>query len=199
MDEKRDFILPQASEKLSYRFILDSIKEQNLKRETSQVLDETPVTEETLATEVICGTSAPKEATQLELTSTQLDLEETVESSSLKLAPLPEGKKYFRIGEVSSLLKVEPYVLRYWESEFKTIKPVKAGSGHRVYSRKDVETLQVIKHLLYSEKFSIKGAKKKLQETKKEVKAVSTPNMQVLKEIATELKELVNFLRNNSL
>ncbi|NBX77055.1 MAG: MerR family transcriptional regulator [Proteobacteria bacterium] len=117
----------------------------------------------------------------------------------MKLKPLPEGKKYFRIGEVSSLLKVEPYVLRYWESEFKTIKPVKAGSGHRVYSRKDVETLQVIKHLLYNEKFSIKGAKRKLSEKKKEVKAVSQPNTQALKEIAAGLKELVTFLRTNSL
>jgi DNA-binding transcriptional MerR regulator len=76
---------------------------------------------------------------------------------------------------------------------------VKAGSGHRVYSRKDVETLQVIKHLLYNEKFSIKGAKKKLTEKKKEVKVLAEPNTKALKEIASELKELVNFLRSNSL
>ena len=76
---------------------------------------------------------------------------------------------------------------------------MKAGSGHRVHSRKDVETLQVIKHLLYNEKFSIKGAKRKLSEKKKEVKAVSRPNTQALKEIAAGLKELVTFLRTNSL
>ncbi|NBX92848.1 MAG: MerR family transcriptional regulator [Proteobacteria bacterium] len=125
--------------------------------------------------------------------------EEDESLDNLQFAFLPEGKKYFRIGEVASLLKVEPYVLRYWETEFKTIKPVKAGSGHRVYSRKDVETLQVIKHLLYNEKFSIKGAKKRLLEKKKEVKELAKPNSALLKETAAELKELVNFLRANSL
>lgn len=192
MEEKRDFILPQASEKLSYRFILDSLREKTAKHQVEELV-------ETQNTEEICGTPAPEQPTQLELTATQVELEERAEEKALELASLPEGKKYFRIGEVSSLLEVEPYVLRYWESEFKTIKPVKAGSGHRVYTRKDVETLQVIKHLLYNEKFSIKGAKRKLQETKKEVKTLKEPNTKSLKEIATELKELVNFLRTNSL
>lgn len=188
MDEKRDFILPQASEKLSYRFILDSVKDKMTKQPEVEV-----------SVEEICGTSAPQKVSQLELTTSALEIEATEEEISTELEPLPEGKKYFRIGEVAVLLKVEPYVLRYWEGEFKTIKPVKAGSGHRVYSRKDVETLQLIKHLLYNEKFSIKGAKKKLSEKKKEVKAVVQPNTKTLKEIATGLKELVNFLRTNSL
>ncbi|MFM8269059.1 MAG: MerR family transcriptional regulator [Pseudomonadota bacterium] len=196
MEEKRNFILPQASEKLSYRFILDSVKDKMIQHQepevAAQVMEE-PIVEE------ICGTSAPEKQTQLELTSATLEIETAEEDVVMKLKPLPEGKKYFRIGEVSNLLKVEPYVLRYWESEFKTIKPVKAGSGHRVYSRKDVETLQVIKHLLYNEKFSIKGAKKKLSEKKKEVKASSQPDTKTLKEIAAGLKDLVNFLRTNSL
>lgn len=196
MEEKRDFILPQASEKLSYRFILDSVKDKMIPhqepRENLKTTEE-PVVEE------ICGTSAPETISQLELSTATLEIEATEEEIGVKLKPLPEGKKYFRIGEVSNLLRVEPYVLRYWESEFKTIKPVKAGSGHRVYSRKDVETLQVIKHLLYNEKFSIKGAKKKLSEKKKEVKAVTKPDTKALKEIAAGLKELVNILRNNSI
>ena len=197
MEEKRDFILPQASEKLSYRFILDSVKDKMMTHQELEV--QTPVIEEPVVEE-ICGTPAPATASQLELSTASLEIETTEEEVvAMKLKPLPEGKKYFRIGEVSTLLKVEPYVLRYWESEFKTIKPVKAGSGHRVYSRKDVETLQVIKHLLYNEKFSIKGAKRKLSEKKKEVKATSKPDTKALKEIATGLKELVNFLRNNSL
>jgi DNA-binding transcriptional MerR regulator len=197
MEEKRDFILPQASEKLSYRFILDSVKDKMMTHQELEV--QTPVIDEPVVEE-ICGTSAPETASQLELSTVSLEIETTEEEVvAMKLKPLPEGKKYFRIGEVSTLLKVEPYVLRYWESEFKTIKPVKAGSGHRVYSRKDVETLQVIKHLLYNEKFSIKGAKRKLSEKKKEVKAVSRPNTQALKEIAAGLKELVTFLRTNSL
>ncbi|NBV51606.1 MerR family transcriptional regulator, partial [bacterium] len=78
----------------------------------------------------LCGTSAPEQKTQLELNTVVLD-EDTLEANeTIALDALPEGKKYFRIGEVASLLKVEAYVLRYWESEFKTIKPVKAGSGH---------------------------------------------------------------------
>ena len=197
MEEKRDFILPQASEKLSYRFILDSVKDKMMNHQEIEV--HTQVIEEPVVEE-ICGTPAPEQTSQLELSTASLEIETAEEDVvAMKLKPLPEGKKYFRIGEVSTLLKVEPYVLRYWESEFKTIKPVKAGSGHRVYSRKDVETLQVIKHLLYNEKFSIKGAKRKLSEKKKEVKAVSQPNTQALKEIAAGLKDLVTFLRTNSL
>jgi len=197
MEEKRDFILPQASEKLSYRFILDSVKDKMLNHQELEV--EAQAVEEPVIEE-ICGTPAPEKTSQLELSTASLEIETTEEEVvEMKLKPLPPGKKYFRIGEVSNLLKVEPYVLRYWESEFKTIKPVKAGSGHRVYSRKDVETLQVIKHLLYNEKFSIKGAKKKLSEKKKEVKAVNQPDTKALKEVAAGLKELVNFLRTNSL
>lgn len=194
MEEKRNFVLPQASEKLSYKFILDSLKEQIVEESAPEV-------EELQASHELCGTPAEQTSSPLEIVTETLEVEEKEEEalSSVKLINLPEGKKYFRIGEVSTLLKVEPYVLRYWESEFKTIKPVKAGSGHRVYSRKDVETLQVIKHLLYNEKFSIKGAKKKLTEKKKEVKVLAQPNTKALKEIAIELKELVNFLRTNSL
>src|SRR5499427_6590736 len=84
-------------------------------------------------------------------------------------AELPEipDKLYFRIGEVSALLGVEPYVLRYWESEFPTLAPKKSGTGHRLYRRKDVELLLRIKHLLYEKRFTIDGARQYLQaETK---------------------------------
>ena len=78
---------------------------------------------------------------------------------------IPE-KSYFRIGEVSKLLGVAPYVIRYWESEFKSIRPMRAKSDQRLYRRKDVEELMVVKELLYKEKFTISGAKKRLQEIK---------------------------------
>jgi DNA-binding transcriptional MerR regulator len=68
-------------------------------------------------------------------------------------------KLYFRIGEVSELLGVETYVLRYWESEFPALSPKKSGSGHRLYRRKDVETLLRIKQLLYEKRFTIEGAR----------------------------------------
>ncbi len=72
-------------------------------------------------------------------------------------------KLYFRIGEVSDLVGVKPYVLRYWESEFGDIKPSKSKSGQRLYKRKDVETLMQIKELLYAQRFTIDGARRKIK------------------------------------
>ncbi len=71
-------------------------------------------------------------------------------------------KNYFRIGEVGRILGVEPYVVRYWESEFKTVRPMRTKSDQRLYRRKDVEQLLEIKSLLYEEMFTIAGAKKRL-------------------------------------
>ncbi|HEX3345746.1 MAG TPA: MerR family transcriptional regulator [Polyangiaceae bacterium] len=74
-------------------------------------------------------------------------------------------KLYFRIGEVAELVGVEPHVLRYWEREFRSIRPTKSAKGQRVYSRRDVENLLRVRELLYREGFTIAGAKKKLQRT----------------------------------
>lgn len=82
---------------------------------------------------------------------------------------LPE-KIYFKIGEVSEIVGVEPYVLRYWETEFDLLKPSKAPSNHRLYKKRDVELLLEIKRLLYTEGFTIDGARKKLKQAKKEEK-----------------------------
>jgi len=71
-------------------------------------------------------------------------------------------KLYFRIGEVAGLLAVEPYVLRYWETEFPSLAPKKSGTGHRLYRRKDVELLLKIKHLLYEKRYTIEGARQSL-------------------------------------
>ncbi|MCX7816856.1 MAG: MerR family transcriptional regulator [Syntrophales bacterium] len=71
-------------------------------------------------------------------------------------------KEFFRIGEVSRIVGVQPHVIRYWESEFKLVKPVRTSSDQRLFRRKDVETLLMIKDLLYKEHFTIKGAKKEL-------------------------------------
>ena len=109
---------------------------------------------------------------------------------------LENGKKYFRIGEVSEIIGVEPYVLRYWESEFSVIRPTKASSGHRVYSRKDVEALHVIRHLLHVEKYSIKGAKKRFQERKKEVRETQQVSKQHLKVLSGEIKELIQLIKS---
>lgn len=77
-------------------------------------------------------------------------------------------KAYFRIGEVSKILGVNTYVIRYWESEFKSIKPIRSRSDQRLYRRKDVEELLLIKRLLYQEKFTISGAKKQLMKMRGE-------------------------------
>jgi len=82
---------------------------------------------------------------------------------------LPE-KIYFKIGEVSEIVGVEPYVLRYWETEFDVLRPAKAPSKHRLYKKRDVELLLDIKRLLYQDGFTIEGARKRLKETKKEDK-----------------------------
>ncbi|CAO0824516.1 MerR family transcriptional regulator [Desulfarculales bacterium] len=79
--------------------------------------------------------------------------------------PLP-SKPYFRIGEVAELLGVETYVLRYWESEFPQLRPVRAPSRQRLYCRADVETLLYIKRLLHDEGYTIAGAKRRLNEIK---------------------------------
>ncbi|WP_394848386.1 MerR family transcriptional regulator [Pendulispora brunnea] len=77
--------------------------------------------------------------------------------------PGDPSKLYFRIGEVASIVGVEPHVLRYWEREFRMIRPTKSTKGQRVYSRRDLENLLRVRDLLYKEGFTIAGAKKKLR------------------------------------
>jgi DNA-binding transcriptional MerR regulator len=82
------------------------------------------------------------------------------------------SKLFFKIGEVCELTDTQPYVLRYWESEFPALAPAKNNSGQRIYRRRDIETILRIKTLLYEEGFTIAGAKKKLeQEMKEQIKA----------------------------
>src|SRR5512146_1263241 len=88
---------------------------------------------------------------------------EMSESAASANAPEIPDKLFFRIGEVSTMLGLEPYVLRYWETEFPSLSPKKSGTGHRLYRRKDVEMLLRIKHLLYEKRFTIEGARQSLQ------------------------------------
>ena len=76
---------------------------------------------------------------------------------------VPE-KTYYRIGEVAKITRVKPYVLRYWETEFKAMVPPKSSSNQRMYRRKDIERVLMIKHLLYKQRFTIEGARKRLNE-----------------------------------
>ena len=79
--------------------------------------------------------------------------------------PIPD-KLFFKIGEVAEIAEVEQHVLRYWEEEFDVLKPNKNRSGQRLYQRKDIDQVLEIKQLLYADKFTIAGAKKKLKQKK---------------------------------
>jgi DNA-binding transcriptional MerR regulator len=104
---------------------------------------------------------------------------------------IPDDKRYFRIGEVSRIIGVEPYVLRYWESEFPQIRPNRADSNQRTYQKRDLEVIFEIKRLLYEEKLTIKGARKRLKENNSKGALV---DREFLKEIRSELRDLLKAL-----
>jgi DNA-binding transcriptional MerR regulator len=117
-------------------------------------------------------------------------------------SPEIPDKLYFKIGEVSELLGVEPYVLRYWETEFAVLSPKKSGTGHRLYRRKDVELLLRIKHLLYEKKFTIEGARQSLHAESRapKPKPAKVAQQQLfsedpLPEIRKELAEILELLK----
>src|SRR5246127_936526 len=117
-------------------------------------------------------------------------------------SPEIPDKLYFKIGEVSELLGVEPYVLRFWETEFPHLTPKKSGTGHRLYRRKDVELLLRIKHLLYEKRFTIEGARQTLQSEGRSPKARVSKRAQKelfpedpLPEIRRELSAILNLLK----
>lgn len=82
-------------------------------------------------------------------------------------APRELVQEFYSIGDVCTLTELKPHVLRYWESQFKLLNPAKNRSGNRVYSRREVELILLVKHLLYTEKFTIDGARQKLDEHRK--------------------------------
>src|SRR6185312_13308976 len=118
-------------------------------------------------------------------------------------SPQIPDKLFFRIGEVSQLVGVEPYVLRYWESEFPGLAPKKSNTGQRMFRRKDVELLLNIKQLLYDKKFTIEGARKALKTEKAEPLAAKRkpvhqaalfPTNDPLPGIRQELAEILKIL-----
>jgi len=108
---------------------------------------------------------------------------------------LPDDKRYYRIGEVSRIIGVEPYVLRYWESEFPQIRPRRADTNQRTYQKKDLEVILKIKQLLYEEKLTIEGARKRL--TQKKRKGVSLDRT-FIEGVKTELQDILKLLDNAS-
>src|SRR6266705_375562 len=126
------------------------------------------------------------------------------------------NKLFFKIGEVCEITDTQPYVLRYWESEFTALAPAKNSSGQRIYRRRDIETVLRIKQLLYDEGFTIAGAKKRLETelagravtpTPESLAASVTPMptapgagdhaVQALREVRTQLREILTLLDRN--
>jgi DNA-binding transcriptional MerR regulator len=117
------------------------------------------------------------------------------------------NKLFFKIGEVCEITDTQPYVLRYWESEFPALAPAKNSSGQRIYRRRDIETVLRIKQLLYEEGFTIAGAKKRLESELAGRVVTPTPEAQappgddqgraVLREVRQQLREILTLLQRD--
>lgn len=107
-------------------------------------------------------------------------------------------QEFYSIGEVCSLTELKPHVLRYWESQFKLLNPAKNRSGNRVYARREVELILLVKHLLYTEKYTIDGARQKLDEHRKggslRTAARAALEVQAIESIERELADLLSLL-----
>jgi DNA-binding transcriptional MerR regulator len=106
-------------------------------------------------------------------------------------------KLYYRIGEVAHIVGVEPHVLRYWETEFRSIRPQKSRKGQRIYSRRDVDKLLKVKDLLYTHGFTIAGARKKLKDGTEPEAAKAAPEVGLpprARGLLVELREHVSGL-----
>jgi DNA-binding transcriptional MerR regulator len=111
-------------------------------------------------------------------------------------------QEFFSIGEVCELTELKPHVLRYWESQFRFLSPAKNRSGNRVYQRREVELILLVKHLLYEEKYTIEGARQKVDQHRKsgDLKTVARAAMAVetLTAIEADCRELLRMLDPNA-
>lgn len=108
--------------------------------------------------------------------------------------PVIPGKRYFTIGEVSELCGVKPHVLRYWEQEFPSLKPVKRRGNRRYYQRHDVVLIRQIRSLLYEQGYTIGGARQKLS-GEDDGSGGNEELMQAIQEVRSELEDVLNLLK----
>jgi len=101
--------------------------------------------------------------TRRHVSTSRRDARRGTSGESPKREPIPD-KLYFRIGEVARLTRIQPYILRYWESEFPVLQPKKSGTGQRLYRKRDIENILKIKMLLYDQGYTIAGARRQLQD-----------------------------------
>ena len=104
-------------------------------------------------------------------------------------------KTYYSIGEVSTLTGLKPHVLRYWESQFDVISPNKNRGGSRVYRMRDIETILLVKHLLYEKRFTVEGAKRELKELRKGGRAAEAGILHADPAVLASIKEELTALR----
>jgi len=114
------------------------------------------------------------------------------------MTPSEPVQEFFSIGEVCSLTDLKPHVLRYWESQFRFLNPAKNRSGNRVYQRKEIELIMLVKHLLYTEKYTIDGARQKIDEHRRggELKpaARAALDVEALQSLESDLNEILGVL-----
>lgn len=110
-------------------------------------------------------------------------------------------QEFFSIGEVCELTELKPHVLRYWESQFKFLSPAKNRSGNRVYQRREIEMVMLVKQLLYAEKYTIDGARKKLDDFRKSggIKAAAHTGLdaEVVQMVERDLSEILAVLEGD--
>jgi DNA-binding transcriptional MerR regulator len=113
----------------------------------------------------------------------------------MAMSELPDDERLYKIGEVCRMADVQPYVLRYWETEFPSLAPNKSGGGQRLYTRREIDIILKIKQLLYSEGFTIAGAKKKLDTEGGEGVSVPSKDMnKALRQVKEELTAILKML-----
>ncbi len=110
-------------------------------------------------------------------------------------------QEFFSIGDVCALTDLKPHVLRYWESQFRFLNPAKNRSGNRVYQRREVELIMLVKHLLYTEKYTIDGARQRIEEQRKagslRAEARAALDVQMIRDLERQLQSIVRVLDGN--
>ncbi len=111
-------------------------------------------------------------------------------------------QEFYSIGEVCGLTDLKPHVLRYWESQFRFLNPAKNRSGNRVYKSREVELIMLVKHLLYSEKFTIDGARQRIDQYRRtgelKVSARKAYETELIAEVRTTIEEVLGVLDGRS-
>jgi DNA-binding transcriptional MerR regulator len=114
------------------------------------------------------------------------------------MTPPRPTQEFFSIGEVCALTDLKPHVLRYWESQFRFLNPAKNRSGNRVYKSREVELIMLVKHLLYTEKYTIEGARQRIEQYRKsgdlKGQAARAASRTTLHELREQLDQILQLL-----